>query len=530
MAAARELPWISIPPYPLAGQPYAFVDRETQVAQLYKPMVNAGNAALSKPGSRVRAVVYGYMGAGKSSVIYQVLGMLRSSFAVAEGQRLTMPPGLVEAQSPERWLILRASGKHVPSFEAVPEAIRALALSALAQLARDAERDLPGVLPRIGLFHWLLNKDTELQAEVRSALGQLVQTIDLVRNFEGAQMTRKREGSDSNERTKSAGADIEAQLKTRAGDSGLPAEGQAAIKTAASILRKSATAAKTTWSVEHQITVSPELAVDALNAFFARTDRAGIPTVLVLDDFDEFASADAASLEGRAAVLRGVLGSFSSLAPTCFVIGVRHEYMDEDIRRQYPTQVFVPPMDRATALHALHQWGQVQEPPLSLASAEALRELGERCIRRLPENRPVVVPFQFLQMISTLCSHLSNGLTSLETSDLEILETYVKYDFSPDAAFAMHRIATVMPDADIDLCAAAESLDPKPYELTEGERRALRKAGLIRPALAGASEDERIVLDPVLAYLAAARGEPDRESAPGERRALREGAANGAAA
>jgi|HubBroStandDraft_6_1064221.scaffolds.fasta_scaffold7439025_1 hypothetical protein len=70
MAAARELPWIGIPPYPLPGQPYAFVNREAQVAQLYKPMVNAGNAVLSgKPGGRVRAVVHGYVGVGKSSVI-----------------------------------------------------------------------------------------------------------------------------------------------------------------------------------------------------------------------------------------------------------------------------------------------------------------------------------------------------------------------------------------------------------------------------------------------------------------------------
>jgi Cdc6-like AAA superfamily ATPase len=495
-----------IPPSPQPGQPYAFVDREAQVAQLYKPMVNAGNAALAgKPGGRVRAVVHGYVGVGKSSVIYQVLQMVRSSFAVVEGQRVAMPPGLVEPASPERWLILRASGKHVPGFDAIPEAIRALALSALDQIARDAERDLPGVLPRIGLFHRLFTRDKELQAEVRSALDQLVQTIDLVRQFEGAPMTRKREWSDSSERTKSAGADFEAQLKARAGDAGTPAEGQAAIKTAASILSKSAASAKTTSSVERQIIVGTELAVEALNAFFARTDRAGIPTILVLDDFDEFASKDAATLEGRAAVLRGVLGFFSGLAPTCFVIGVRQEYMDDDLRRQYPIRVFVPPMDRATALHALKAWGDVQEPSLSLAAAEVLRDLGERCVRRLPEKKPVVVPFQFLQMISNLCNHLSNGFTSLDASDLEILQTFVKYDFSPEVVPLAQRIATAMPDADIERCAAAEPLDPKPYELTEPERRALRKEGLLRPAFAGASEDERIVLDPLLAYLAAAQ-------------------------
>jgi Cdc6-like AAA superfamily ATPase len=73
---------VVIPPFPQAGQPYAFVDREAQIARLYKPIVDTGNALLrtKKATGRVRAVVYGYMGVGKSSVIYQVLQMLRSPF------------------------------------------------------------------------------------------------------------------------------------------------------------------------------------------------------------------------------------------------------------------------------------------------------------------------------------------------------------------------------------------------------------------------------------------------------------------
>jgi hypothetical protein len=508
MTTARELPWVVIPPSPQAGQPYAFVDREAQIAELYKPIVDTGNALLrtKKAVGNVRAVVYGYMGVGKSSVIYQVLQMLRSPFGVAEGQRLSMPPGLPEAESPERWLILRASGKNVPSFDAIPETIRVLALSALEQVARDAERDLPHVLPRIGLLHRLIGKDSELHAEVRSALGELVSTIELVREFEGALLTRKREWSDSSEHTKGASADLEGQIGAQLGDVSKSAGLHGAIKTAASVLSKSATAAKTTHSVERQVTISTELAVQALNVFFARTEKAGIPTVLVLDDFDEFASVDAVSLEGRARVLRGVLGPFSGLSPTCLVVSVRQEYMEEDIFRQYVPQVFVPPMDRATALQALRQWGEVQQPPLSLGASLALRDVGERYLRRLPEDRPVVVPYQFLQMVRHICTALGVGGHE-GASDLDLLQRYVnRYD--TDTARAVTRVAGAMPDADIDACAAVEPLDPGPYELTERERRALRKAGLLRPALAGDSEDQRIVLDPLFAYLAAVLKRP----------------------
>jgi hypothetical protein len=65
-----------------------------------------------------------------------------------------------------------------------------------------------------------------------------------------------------------------------------------------------------------------------------------------------------------------------------------------------------------------------------------------------------------------------------------------------------------MPDEDIDPCAAAEPLDPGPYDLTDRERRALRKTGLFRQALAGDPADNRIVLDPLFAYLAAALKRP----------------------
>ena len=91
---------------------------------------------------------------------------------------------------------------------------------------------------------------------------------------------------------------------------------------------------------------------------------------------------------------------------------------------------------------------------------------------------------------------------------MDLIQGYVKRAYDANTARAVIRIAGVMPDADIEPCAAAEPLDPGPYEMSERERRSLRKAGLIRPALAGDTGDQSIVLDPLFAYLAAALKRP----------------------
>ncbi len=41
--------------------------------------------------------------------------------------------------------------------------------------------------------------------------------------------------------------------------------------------------------------------------------------------------------------------------------------------------------------------------------------------------------------------------------------------------------------------------------MSQYEMRALGKAGLLRPAVAGDPEDKRIVVDPLIAYLRAAK-------------------------
>src|SRR5690348_13716249 len=96
-----KFPWIVIPKFAEPGQPHAFANREQQLAQLYKMVVSAGNA-VRRPrrggAVRLRAVVTGYMGVGKSALILQALGMIRSEDGVVDGQTVPLPVGLPEPE------------------------------------------------------------------------------------------------------------------------------------------------------------------------------------------------------------------------------------------------------------------------------------------------------------------------------------------------------------------------------------------------------------------------------------------------
>lgn len=68
------------------------------------------------------------------------------------------------------------------------------------------------------------------------------------------------------------------------------AEGEAALKLSGNYIREWTSMFKASATMERESIISADLVTDALNAFFKTTDKAGIPTILVLDDFDEFAS------------------------------------------------------------------------------------------------------------------------------------------------------------------------------------------------------------------------------------------------
>ncbi|HSO00654.1 MAG TPA: hypothetical protein VLS89_20320, partial [Candidatus Nanopelagicales bacterium] len=216
----------------------------------------------------------------------------------------------------------------------------------------------------------------------------------------------------------------------------------------------------------------------------------------VLDDFDEFASSIGPSHHDRSQVLSSVLGIFNKLAPTCLLIGLREEYMHEDVHRQYEV-VPVPPLTRACAADALDAWARRQVPPLTDDDMEALRDVGDRFLRRFEPDAPVVIPFRFLQLVTWIVNRAGGAR---DTTGRLVLR-YLQSQFSGEVVRAVHRIANVMPHEDVLLCAEAVPLEPEPYTMTPRETTTLMKAGLLRPAIAGDPNDRLIVLDPLFAYL-----------------------------
>lgn len=493
---AIKFPWIVIPKFAEPGQPHAFANREQQLAQLYKMVVSAGNAVRRprREGAvRLRAVVTGYMGVGKSALILQALGMIRSEDGVVEGQTVPLPVGLPEPEDRQLWLILRASGKHVSSFDAIADALQQSMLAVLDDVAEEARREIPGVL-ELPFFHRLFKRrEVRLYAEVRSALEKLTKTIEYVRFWQGSLETRSLEQSVKADSSQEAEIQLEGQLK-REGREPRTTEARAAVKAAAGIIRQTSMASTT--SVERKLTINAQWVVDALNEFFAATDRAGIPTILVLDDFDEFASSIGPSHHERSQVLSSVLGTFNKLAPTCLLIGLREEYMHEDIQRQYEV-ISVPPLTRGCAAAALDAWALRQSPPLEADVMEALRHLGDRFLRAFDYQSPVVIPYRFLQLVTWNVN--SAGGFDDETERLVL--RYLQSQFPGEVVRSIQRIAKIMPGDDVLPCAEAVPLDPEPYALTPREHKALTKYGLLRPAMAGDPSDKNIVLDPLFAYL-----------------------------
>ena len=89
-------------------------------------------------------------------------------------------------------------------------------------------------------------------------------------------------------------------------------------------------------------------------------------------------------------------------------------------------------------------------------------------------------------------------------SDRQIIERYFELTLYTEAAEAAKRIASSMSETLIMQCARNSPIDPAALVINESERQALAQAGLLRPAMAGDPKDLRIVLDPLISYLAKA--------------------------
>jgi Cdc6-like AAA superfamily ATPase len=490
----QALPWLPIPRFPQVGQLFAFADRVDELANLYGAIVDAGNALVG--GNRpvpARIVVTGYKGVGKSSLVLHALEMLRdpADLAARQGPTLSL---LREPDEPQKWLVLRVSGKHVRGIDGLPDDLHRSVLELLSDTVREAAHAAPGVL-KLPFWHRLFpTRERELFNRVRAALIALTLTVEFVRSYRGAKMTEKIEETRKVERSLEIKAFLETQLELKGIKPG-SSEGKAAVGLSTSFLGKWAQSFEGKRVLEQEVTINADLATEALNGLFATTTEAGIPTVLVLDDFDELASGAGPSHAQRAKVLMEVLGVFNQLAPTCLILAVRQEYEHEDLLRQF-RRVYVPPMTRDAACEMLDVWTRVQTVEWSDEMRADLRKLGHSFLSTFREDAPVVVPDGFLQLITWAARNGRPG----ETTRALFLR-YLRLSYDGETVRAMTRLAAALIEEDLESCAETVPIDLAPYTLRKTELQALEKSGLLRPAMAWNNDDTRVIVDPLVAYL-----------------------------
>lgn len=462
-------PWINIPMVADTGEQQAFVQRREELAVLYRGMVEAGNAVRAgRLGIHRKFVVHGFLGVGKSALVLEALRLIREAAGGAGVESLPVP------EDPERWLILRVSGKHVFGLDGMVASLSRDAaggesegasgqepaptshLGLYATVHEQVQRAAPGVMQLTPLHHLLRSREARLYEQVRSDLRDLAHAIERAAS----------------------------ELPDPPPPSSSDAPGDRAVS-------------------ERRQRSEAHLLVEALNQFFRSAAVAGLPTMLFLDDFDELAVPVAASPPARARMLEAVLSEFSQLAPTCLVLSLRSEYMCETLLRQY-RRVYLPPLSRKDARTMLGIWAQAQRPALDAETTLRLQDFGDRFLRSFQEDEPVVVPFRFLQLVAWLANNLL--IYQLQDADEEkMLWRYFSSKYPLHVVRAIRHVMELMPPEHVVLCASTSPLPPEPYaELASHERLTLERAALLRPAAARDPTDPRLVLDPLCGYLRAA--------------------------
>jgi hypothetical protein len=467
-------PWINIPMIADTGEQLAFVQRREELAVLYRGMVEAGNALRAgRLGVHRKFVVHGYLGIGKSALVLQALRMIREPSSL---NGIAADLGLPPPEDPERWLILRVSGKHVFGLDGMVDSLRRNVLdddtaqpvadelhpesrlALYAEVHQQVVSAVPDVLQLSPLHRLLRTREAQLYEQLRADLRELAKAIDHI--------TYQVATSDSAEPGAAASEGREAAHERRERD-------------------------------------EAHILVEILNRFFRTASAAGLPTLLILDDFDDIAVASGASAERRARMLSSLLSEFTQLAPTCMVLTLRSEYMNDSVLRQY-RRIYLPPLNRTDARIILGIWAQAQHPPLDAETTQRLQDLGDRFLKSFDLEEPVVVPFRFLQLVTWLANNLL--IYQLQDADEEkMLLRYFGSKYPLHAVRALRHVVELMPPEHIAACANASPLEGAPYAaLTPHERLALERSSLLRPAVASDPTDPRLVLDPLCAFLRAA--------------------------
>lgn len=492
-----------------------FANRTFELAQVYGDLVRAGNALRRGDlNAFSNQVVVGWRGVGKSAVIHRALECLR------EG-----PPqgsGLEAALDPQRWIVLRFSGKYISNVEALTDAVIQDSLS-------ETREDPDGPGPRTGapedaLLGFFADLEISLQPEVaqttstsffdrlfrrddqklydaaRSSLRTVALALRLAREFPGATISRRVESADQRNQSAKAtaaanvGAGLPGALKGFTG-----AEIDAAVKLSGDWATGLSTSFSNSEQLQHSVTVNARLVVNALNVFFRQMRAARLPTVLVLDDLDEIPSSDAPRPEARASVLRWMLGLLNQLRPTALVLGIRSEYDMEDVFRQYDVRQ-VPLFQVSHATQLVESWLDVQTLAPSPDDRIRAIALSQRLLEGRASDERIVLPFHHLAAVQ----RLFNTGVDPALPCRELISRFAQAEMGQDMAQLMERVTGALPRERVEQWSRALPLSRGDLPLSPADEDALRRRGFLRPALAGAPDDDRVVLDPLFALYALA--------------------------
>lgn len=500
--------YLNIPKFASPGQPNAFANRKHELAQLYGGLVSAGNA-LARGDVRVsqRWLVHGVIGAGKSSVILRALECLRDG-----------PPkdsGLPEAADPQRWIVMYFSGKRIGAIEEFVDAVLRLPqqldaaveapapnplLSFFSDVIGQANADLPKATEIPLVSRLFKTADARAYKAVSASLRVACGALDELRKNGGAKRTRREESRDERKAEGQLSADLTGGAtanETRLVP-GLEAEAKAALS--AKWKREFSHATSSSDTLERSWRIGAEQVVLALNAFFEATRAARLPTVLVLDDLDEFASSEGANHHARAKVLKSLLGTLNQLSPTFLVIGLREEYLMEDVQRQF-TPIHVPLLIAQDGALAVNAWLDLHDSGLTPEDrANALR-IGQALLGHYAAEDRVLLLYRYLQAVARL---FNSGFDPGAPRD-QLLRRVMELELSGELVDAIDRVAAQLDAKQAMAASRAVPIDLGELKLTQRDRDELTKYGLYRPHVAGDPDDTTVVLDPLIGWWARAR-------------------------
>lgn len=492
------LPYLPLPHFPTPNARRGFADRENELSTLYRLTVEACNAERrGVPNVKVQQFVSGYQGVGKSSLLLELLSMIRGQPARYNPNGEPLLAKLPVPNDQQRWLLLYLSGKRTSGTAGLGES--------LSSLLAGAEGDLESEINQATMLNWfertlLLRDDKKLYDLVEQERLKLVEALQFVQFYYGKHIDFTTTFKRSDETNEQYEARIKASIAASLGVDD-KVTSSAGLGVAAKIVSTQVQQLSQQGSIENRFSIDVGMAVRAMNIFFAATRKARLPTVLVLDDIDDISSWYNPTIDSRQKFLSLIFKDLLSLNPTVLLLGLRSEYTTGEVSRRV-NGLNLPGLDRKSLADAAEAWGRAFTPEdqteqETSASMKEVRAFYERFISAVaPDRATHFTPLSVLIPLARLVNQ-NNPDADLPSSLLEVFNM----QYGLDIVDMMRAIASKMSESDMVSSMRGELVEAQPYELSDAVYTTLEREGLIRKAQAGTTGHTKFFIDPHIAFL-----------------------------